>query len=481
MKKSKITVSSSQIINGLALYFSLSFLIAAVFAAFYTGEIGAVFRGWYLILVTPSPLVTDYFAIGGLSSALLNAGACGLACFVFMVCLKGDSHVNTLAGFFLVIAHCFYGLNFLNMWPCFLAPILFLRRRKLDLKANLHICMFSTSFAPFISEFLFRYTRHGEYVFGKPEVTIFGVLVAILFSILIGFMVPVILPGAKSWHKGYNLYNGGLAFGLFGFFLYNFLYKTMCLPGVTRVTQVSEIYQSFEHNHIHFATPFFLSLFLVCLGAGFLLNGKTFRGYGALLKDTGYASDFSQKYGMPLCLVNIGVCGILFLLYLNVITRLTEGAGFTGPTMGVLLASLTFTSMGQQPKNVWPIVFGYQLLYYVTVAACAIHDRELSWSISTQSYINGVAFATGLCPVSGRFGVRAGILAGFLCASMCTATSALHGGLVLYNGGFTAGITALILLPILEYYLPAPRTEMKEQNLRAVIALIDHSSSDQED
>ena len=34
MKKSKITVSSSQIINGLALYFSLSFLIAAVFAAF---------------------------------------------------------------------------------------------------------------------------------------------------------------------------------------------------------------------------------------------------------------------------------------------------------------------------------------------------------------------------------------------------------------------------------------------------------------
>lgn len=198
MKKSKITVSSSQIINGLALYFSLSFLIAAVFAAFYTGEIGAVFRGWYLILVTPSPLVTDYFAIGGLSSALLNAGACGLACFVFMVCLKGDSHVNTLAGFFLVIAHCFYGLNFLNMWPCFLAPILFLRRRKLDLKANLHICMFSTSFAPFISEFLFRYTRHGEYVFGKPEVTIFGVLI----------LLPILeyyLPAPRTEMKEQNL------------------------------------------------------------------------------------------------------------------------------------------------------------------------------------------------------------------------------------------------------------------------------------
>ena len=45
---------------------------------------------------------------------------------------------------------------------------------------------------------------------------------------------------------------------------------------------------------------------------------------------------------------------------------------------------------------------------------------------------------------------------------------------MLYNGGFTAGITALILIPLLEHYLPATREEMKEQpvNLRAMIALI---------
>ncbi len=472
----KAPAPASPIINGIALSFSLAFLIAAGLAAWYTGEVGSVLRGWYLILVTPTPLVTDYFAIGGLSSALLNAGACGLACFAFMVCLKGDSHVNTLAGFFLVIAHCFYGLNFLNMWPCFLAPFLFLRLKKLDFKGNLHICMFATSFAPFISELLFRYNRHGSYVFGKPEVTLSGIVLALIFAVFIGFVVPVILPGVKTWHKGYNLYNGGLAFGLLGFFLYNFMYKTMCLPGVRAVSQTNEIYRSFEHNYVHFATLFFGLLFSCCIAAGFFLNQKSFRGYGKLLKDTGYSSDFSTKYGMPLCLVNIGLCGLIFLLYLNIITRVTEGAGFTGPTMGVILASLTFTSMGQHPKNVWPIIFGYQLLYYVTVIACAVHGRELSWSISTQSYINGVAFATGLCPITGRFGVRAGILAGFFCASMCTATSALHGGLVLYNGGFTAGITALILLPILEYYFPAPRTQMKEQNLQAVIAIIDHSS-----
>lgn len=469
---------SSQIINGIALFFSLAFLAAALAAAVYTGELGFVFQGWYRIMITPSPLVTDYFAIGGLSSALLNAGACGLVCFAFMAGLKGASRSNTLAGYFLVVAHCFYGLNFLNMWPCFLAPMLFLRRRKLNLKKNLHICMFATSFSPFISEFLFRYPNMDSYVFGQVQLSLYGIILAFCFSIMIGFVVPVILPGAQAWHKGYNLYNGGLAFGTFGFFLYNFMYRTMGLPAVEAVDLTNPIYRSFSHDYIEFANLLFLFLFACCLVSGFFLNGRSFKGYAQLLKDTGHCSDFRRKYGMPLCLINIAVCGTLFLLYLNVITRFTDGAGFTGPTMGVLLAALTFTCMGQHPKNVWPIILGYQILYFLTLLSCAFHGREISWSISTQGYINGVAFATGLCPICGRYGVRAGILAGFICASMCTATSALHGGLVLYNGGFTAGITALILLPILEYYLPAPREEMKEQNLHALIALIDDSQED---
>lgn len=94
--------------------------------------------------------------------------------------------------------------------------------------------------------------------------------------------------------------------------------------------------------------------------------------------------------------------------------------------------------MGQHPRNVWPILAGYLLLYLVTLVLCRMDGREIAWTISTQGYINGVAFATGLCPIVGRYGIRAGLAAGFMCASMCTATSALHGGLVLYNGGFTA-------------------------------------------
>ena len=128
----KYTASNSQIINGIAFGFSLAFLISALAAAVYTGEWGEVFYDWYLILISPCPLVTDYFALGGLSSAMLNAGVCGMACFLFMVCLKGQSRANTLAGYFLVVAHCFYGLNFLNMWPCFFSTMLYLRLKKAE-------------------------------------------------------------------------------------------------------------------------------------------------------------------------------------------------------------------------------------------------------------------------------------------------------------------------------------------------------------
>lgn len=470
--------TNSQIINGIAFSFSAFFLLSALAAALWTGEWGSVFLNWYYIMITPGPLVTDYLEIGGLASAMLNAGACGMTCFVFMRYLKGDSRAATLAGYFLVVAHCFYGLNFLNMWPCLLAPFLYLRCKNLDFKGNLHVCMFATSFSPFISELLFRYTQGEDYTFGVLSLNSSGIFLAIAFSLMIGFVIPAILPGAQAWHKGYNLYNGGLAFGLFGFFLFNFLYRTMGIASFGPATRLNPIYESFHRSYRLYGNIFFLILFASCLAAGYLLNGKSLKGYDRLMRDTGHSSDFSEKYGMPLCLINIGCYGTMFLLYINLTILFTKGVGFTGPTIGVVIASLTFAAMGQHPKNVWPILVGYQTLYFLTMYLCFIHDRDLSWSLSNQGYINGVAFATGLCPIVGRYGIRAGIAAGFICASMCTATSTLHGGFVLYNGGLTTGITALIFLPILEHYHPQTRQEIKSQakNFHTMISLVDDIS-----
>lgn len=296
---------------------------------------------------------------------------------------------------------------------------------------------------------------------------------------MMGYVTPAILPGARAWHKGYNLYNGGLAFGVFGFFVFNLMYRTMGIVPPEIITVENPIYIRFGESYRLYGNCFYLLIFLFCFLTGYFLNGRSLKGLSHLLKDTGFRSDFAEKYGMSVCLMNIGIYGSLFLLYLNLVILFTNGAGFTGPTFGIMLAALTFSAMGQHPRNVLPILIGYQMLYLVTGFFCHMNGRELTWSLSTQGYLNGVAFATGMSPLVGHYGFRVGILSGFLCASMCTATSAVHGGFVLYNGGFTAGITVLILLPILEHYLPGTRSEMKDQrlNMQELLALVQNKKN----
>lgn len=291
-----------------------------------------------------------------------------------------------------------------------------------------------------------------------------------------GYITPAILPGARAWHKGYNLYNGGLAFGVFGFFIFNLMYRTMGITPPEAILIENPIYTSFGESYRLYGNCFYLLIFLLCFLFGYFLNGRSFHGLSHLLRDTGFRSDFAEKYGMPVCLMNIGLYGCFFLGYLNLVILFTNGSGFTGPTFGIMLAALTFSAMGQHPRNVLPILIGYQILFLITGLICHINGRELTWSLSTQGYLNGVAFATGMSPLVGHYGFRVGILSGFLCGSMCSATSALHGGFVLYNGGFTAGTTVLILLPILEHYLPGTRNQMKEQwlNMQDLIALVPH-------
>ena len=167
---------NSRIIDGLALGISLALLAAAAAGAAYTGTGKTVAEDLVRILVTPSPTVTYYFSLGSLPACLLNVGLCGLAMSLFMVLLPGPSHGNTLAGYFLVIAHCFFGLHFLNIWPCFLTPFLYMALRRLDFKDNLHINMFATCFGPFVSELLFRYTLGARYTDGVVRLTVSGVL-----------------------------------------------------------------------------------------------------------------------------------------------------------------------------------------------------------------------------------------------------------------------------------------------------------------
>ena len=72
------------------------------------------------------------------------------------------------------------------------------------------------------------------------------------------------------------------------------------------------------------------------------------------------------------------------------------------------------------------------------------HDSQ-----STLVLISAL-FGTTLAPLAGRYGTAAGILAGAMHLTLVMNIGYLHGGVNLYNNGFSGGLVAAILVPILE-------------------------------
>ena len=166
-----------------ALFLSFFFLAAVPVAMKVTGtDADTMWQNLFRICTSPSKLVTDYFGVGCLASTLLNAGLCGLACNFLIFISRTRASSTTFAAYILVIAHCFYGLNIVNMWPPFIGVILYCFITRNPLRKNLHVAMFATALAPFISDFLFSYP-FGIYVeIAGVSVNIIGVLMSILFG-----------------------------------------------------------------------------------------------------------------------------------------------------------------------------------------------------------------------------------------------------------------------------------------------------------
>ena len=442
-------------VRQISLLLSFAFLLAVPAGILFTGENNLI-TDFLRLITSPCPLITDYFLISSLPATFLNAALCGLACTIMLYCADlGKLNGSNWAGYFLVVGHCFYGLNFINMWPPVLGVLIYFRLRGLRFRDRLDVVMFSTAFGPFVSELMFRYPLFLNYPIhiGPHSVNAAGIAAALALGAFLGFTVPAILPGAKLLHRGFNLYNGGLAFGLIGLLVYSFLYKTMGVDAPQTRMVWDALYTSKLNRYFIFCNCFYIMLFVFCLLYGFLENGRTVKGYNKILKTSGLGNDYILEFEDSLSWINMGFYGLFIILYFDFVILTGGGTGgWTAPTCGVVLAAVTFASAGQHPKNVWPIMAGYAALFALISLVCLLTGKTPPWTLATQGYINGFAFATGLCPFAGCYGPFVGIIAGFIHAVLCTTTSVIHGGFVLYNGGLTAGLTALILTPMLAHY-----------------------------
>ena len=429
---------SVKIIRLFLLASSAAFMIAAGLAP----DRGAMLTGLAEILMSPAQLTKDYFAIGSISGAFLNVSLVGWVCAA-MTCLPGAA-VNglTVAAYFLTTGFSFWGINFLNMWPFFLGVVLHALVRKEPFPKYVNLAMFSTALCPLASELLLRYPGSEE----VKGVTLSGVVLMLVVGMLIGFLTPAMAAHSPNVHKGYDLYSAALPGVLLGLFAVAVLYKTLGhdVPAITA---------TLGDSHPGVVWTFCGIFFGLCVLAGWQLNGRSFRGYLDLLRDTGHKADFVAKYGSGLAIMNFGFYGVMIVLY-----YIAVGASFNAVTLGIIFCMVCFGANGAHPGNIWPIMAGYVLFSLI-----ATNFLGGVFPTNAQAILVGLCFASGLAPIAGDYGWWAGILAGGMHYFLVTSIPAIHGGFSLYNGGFTSLVIATILVPQLETFCKnkAQRLEAK--------------------
>ena len=431
MKKIK-NLSEGSFLKLFFLFMSLCFLIAAPLMP----DRNTMFSGFARILTSTCRISTNYFALGGYAATFLNMGVVGLFCLA-LCCLPGAKLVNaTTLAFLLTVGFAGWGMNVVNMIPTVLGVCLYCLVKKEKLGAQVNAMMFSTGIAPLLSELLFRYPNLEAVGFHWA-----GLGLALLVGLVIGFFLPAGLTHSPAVHKGYDHYSAALPVGMTAFFLRAVLYTVLQGqdPGKLSTMAATDV-ASWPIVNI-----FCVTVFVLCIVFAFVLGCKP-KDYWELLKDSGHSVSFTAKYGNAAFLMNAGVFGLFLLLYFNL-----TGGPATGMTLGIVFCMLATCNSGSHPGNVWPIMAGY-VLTSALFGLLYSGEGDFTLTVGNQTVMIGLCYANGVSPVSGKYGIGAGILAGGLHYLLVTAVPSMHGGFLLYNGGFTAALICLMLVPQLERF-----------------------------
>ena len=154
-------------------------------------------------------------------------------------------------------------------------------------------------------------------------------------------------------------------------------------------------------------------------------------------------TDFVALAGIGPTLLNMSLSGAIGTVYV-----LAVGGDLNGPTLGAIFTIVGFSAFGKHPRNIVPIMAG------VFIAALS-----KTWGPGDPSLVLAALFGTTLAPIAGRFGWHWGIVAGMLHGSVAQSVGQVHGGLVLYNNGFAAGLVAAVLVPVILALQPPRRDE----------------------
>lgn len=393
------------------------FALFLILFAILCGPPSELIPGLWHIITERAVLITDSIMVGGMGAAFLNAGLVTLISLWILHACKAAISGATIAAVFLMAGFSLFGKDIWNILPILLGGFLYSKYKKLSFSQYIYTSLFGTALAPVVTEISSIVDRQWP---------LLHFILPIAIGTAVGFVLPAISVFTVRVHQGYNLYNGGFAAGLVGMVLASVL-KSFGYVFETRLEWSTG-------NNLKLSVFLFI-LFGALFLAGFFYNKRSLKNFKDIMRHSGRAvADFVHHDGYPIVMMNMGIIGAVATIYV-----LSVGGELNGPTVGGILTVCGFGGFGKHLRNITPIILGVVLTSFWTV-----------WKLNDPAVLLAALFATGLAPIAGQFGWLWGIVAGAIHACVVLNVSFLHGGLNLYNNGFSAGLVCIVLVPLIE-------------------------------
>ena len=443
------------------MFFAMSFIYGAM-----TGTTAEIWPKFIEILKTPAQCTHDLYTVS-IPATYFNMGMCCLLMLVYIVCCGGLNSVNsgTVAAFFLTVGFSSWGMNVLNMLPLMLGMQVYAFLKKKTPASMMNLGIFATAIAPIMSEVMLRWPGYTEANLKPAEGVVLqnfaiqptGVILAIIIAVLFCLFYPPMCAKAPNFHFGCDLFNAGPPAGFLCLMTIGFLMKVPNAGGVAFNTNTVSNGPAVGTEVYGFVMISYLIVFIICLILGLMLDKDALKNYGKLIKDSGHGSDFIEKYGIGATLVNFFVYGVFILAFYSCM-KFAFGAKVAGGVAGVVWCAFTWVAAGAHPLNVLPIGIGYVLISLVSTVvfpALGIGADTGRLGMNSIAILIAFSYATGMAPISGKYGVIWGIIAGMMHFAIVTLIPLQYDFFNFYNGGFTAGVVAFVLIPFIEHWWPA--------------------------
>ena len=393
---------------------SFAFALGLILMGFLLDDPRNILPGLEIILRSQDVLITDYIALAGPGAAFVNAGLV-TALSLGLKWLVDEPHNGTdIMDIGLMAGFSLFGKNILNIWPIILGTFLFAKVKHESFGKFVSVALLATSLSPLVS---FAGLSPD---WGSP-------LLGLLIGVVIGFVVVPLSIYTYRIQNGMNLYNMGFACGL------------LAMVIVPLLSAIGRSPQKAEHWATGYNLPLGIILAVLCIVL--ILTGTLYgkrsawKEYLHMIRLTSgrSPSDFLRMFGPGATLINMGINGAISTALI-----LLTGGDLNGPTVGCILTVIGFSATGKHIRNILPIMAG------VLLGSLVLH-----FSINDPAVQMAALLCTTLAPISGVFGWPFGIIAGFLHSALVLKAGSVAEGVNLYNNGFSGGLLAIVLYPII--------------------------------